>query len=260
MSGGGCGKLIAMTTLVTGATGTLGRVVVRQLRDAGRPARVLSRRPAPPDGDPDWVTGDLATGAGLVSAVDGATTVIHCATDGRRPGADLGAVHQLLAALRDHDTHLLYVSIVGVDRVPLRYYREKYAVEQVIERSDVPWTVLRATQFHDLLATLLRVAARLPVVPVPGGTSFQPIDVPEVAAHLIDLVKGGPAGRAPDLGGPQVRSASDLARVYVRSRGLRRRVLPVRLPGRIAHALRAGGNLAPENAGGGRTWEEFLAS
>ena len=248
-----------MTTLVTGATGTLGRVVVRQLRDAGRPARVLSRRPRP-DGDPDWATGDLETGAGLVSAVEGVSTVIHCATDGRRPGADLGGVHQLLAALRDRDTHLVYVSIVGVDRVPLRYYREKLAVEQVIERSDLPWTILRATQFHDLVASLLGLAARVPVVPVPAATSFQPIDVPEVAAHLIALAAGGPVGRADDLGGPQVRSAADLARVYVRSKGLRRRVLPVRLPGRVAGALRSGGLLATGYPGAGRTWEEFLAS
>jgi uncharacterized protein YbjT (DUF2867 family) len=154
----------------------------------------------------------------------------------------------------------VYVSIVGVDRVPLRYYREKLAVEQVIERSDLPWTILRATQFHDLVASLLGLAARVPVVPVPAATSFQPIDVPEVAAHLIALAAGGPVGRADDLGGPQVRSAADLARVYVRSKGLRRRVLPVRLPGRVAGALRSGGLLATGYPGAGRTWEEFLAS
>jgi uncharacterized protein YbjT (DUF2867 family) len=247
-----------MTTLITGGTGTLGRAVVRQLRDSGRPVRVLSRRPKSPDSPLDWAVGDLATGAGLDAALDGATAVIHCATDGRTPGADLGAIHQLLAAMRGRSPHLVYVSIVGIDRIPLRHYREKLAVEQVIERTDVRWTILRATQFHDLVAMLLDRASKLPVVPVPARTSFQPIDVPEVAAHLVDLSEAEPIGRAPDIGGPQVRSAVDLARVFLRRRHRRARVVPAWVPGAVGKGYRSGAHLAPEYPGNGRTWEEFL--
>jgi uncharacterized protein YbjT (DUF2867 family) len=247
-----------MTTLITGGTGTLGSAIVRQLRDTDRPVRVLSRRPTSSDGPLDRAVGDLATGVGLDAALDGATTVIHCATDGRHAGADVGAIHQLLAAARRSRPHLIYVSIVGIDEVPLRYYREKLAVEQVIERSDVPYTTLRATQFHELIATMLESAAKLPVVPVPARTSFQPVDVREVAAHLIELAEADPIGRAPDLGGPQIRTADDLARVYLRRRGRPKRVVPVRVPGPVGRALRAGRNLAPDFPGGGRTWEEFL--
>jgi uncharacterized protein YbjT (DUF2867 family) len=247
--------------LITGGTGTLGSVLVRQLRAAGRPVRVLSRRPRPADADTDldWATGDLATGAGLEAALDGIATVIHAATDPRTSGSDVRAVNHLLAAARTGHPHLVYVSIVGVDRVPLKYYGEKLAVERLVERSELPWTIQRITQFHTLVLTLLRGAARLPVVAVPAGTSFQPVDVPEAAAHLIRIAGGLALGRAPDLGGPQVRSAADLARAYLRSRGRRRPVVPVRLPGAVARAYRAGGHLAPDHLGGGPRWEEFLA-
>jgi uncharacterized protein YbjT (DUF2867 family) len=248
-------------TLITGGTGTLGRVLVRQLRDAGRPVRVLSRRPVPSDADPglDWATGDLARGTGLDAALDGVATVVHAASDGRTPGADVEAATRLLAAARTGRPHLVYVSIVGVDRVPLKYYRDKLAVERLVERSELPWTIQRITQFHTLVLTLLRTAAKLPVVPVPAGTSFQPIDVPEAAAHLIRIAGGLPLGRANDLGGPQVRAMTDLAGAYLRSRGRRRPVVPVRMPGAVARGYREGGHLAPDHPSGGRTWEEFLA-
>jgi len=147
---------------------------------------------------------------------------------------------------------------VGVDRIPLRYYQEKLAVERLIE-SGAPWTILRTTQFHELVRDLLRRLARFPVVPVPAGTSVQPIDVDAAAARLLELAAARPAGRAPDLGGPQVRTATDLARSYLRHARSRRPVLPVPFPGRVARAYREGFHLAPDSPGGGRTFDEFLA-
>ncbi len=206
------------------------------------------------------MVGDLATGSGLAAALHGVGTVIHCATDPRSAGADLRAAEQLLAAARDERPHLVYISIVGIDRIPLRYYQDKLAVERLVEGAGLPWTILRTTQFHDLVRTLLRPLVRLPVVPVPAGIRVQPIDVDEVAARLLDLAAAGPAGRAPDLGGPQVRDAADLARAYLRHLGRRRPVVPVPVPGPIARGYRDGANLVPDNRSGGRTWEEFLAA
>jgi uncharacterized protein YbjT (DUF2867 family) len=253
--------LSTMTTLITGGTATLGAAIVRRLRDADQPVRVLSRQPKSAESPLDWAVGDLATGVGLDAALDGATAVIHCASSRGRPaGADVAAIHQLLAACRAGTPHLVYISIVGVDEIPLPYYREKLAVEQVIERSDIPHTILRTTQFHELIAWLLDAASKLPVVPMPARTSFQPIDVREVAAHLVELAEAMPIGRAPDLGGPQIRDGADLASVYLRRHGRNRRVVPVWVPGAIGRGLRAGHNLASEHPGGGRTWEEFLTS
>lgn len=102
--------------------------------------------------------------------------------------------------------------------------------------------------------------ARLPVLPTPSGFRFQPIDADEVAARLVELALGEPAGRVPDIGGPEVYEMADLIRGYLRASHRRRLILPIRMPGRAAREFRAGVNLAPERAVGQRTWEEFLAA
>jgi len=239
--------------LVTGGTGTLGREVVRRLRDAGQQPRVLSRRAGP-----GLTRGDLDTGAGLDESVPGVAVIVHAAT---RPGHDLGGVRRLLAAVRRGGAcpHVVFISIVGADRVPLSYYREKVAVEEALAGSGLPWTLQRTTQFHALLDRLFGYAARLPVVPVPAGTCVQPVDAGEVAARLVALAWAAPAGRVPDLGGPEVRSFAELARLWLAARRGRRPVLPVRVPGRVAAAYRAGGHLVPEHAEGRVTFAEYLA-
>lgn len=250
------------TVLVTGGTGTLGREVVRQLGAAGHAVRVLSRRPQErAAAGVEWAVGDLTTGAGVAEAVSGVDVIVHCASDGRAPAGDLAGARTLLDAARAAGSpHLVYISIVGVDRVPFRYYRVKLEVERLIEDSGLPWTVLRATQFHDLVLMLTRLLAKSPVVPVPARTRIQPVDVRDVAARLVQLASGPPAGRVPDLGGPEVRSVADLVRATIRALGLRRFVVPVPvpLPGKAAAGYRRGGHLAPEHADGRGTYAEFL--
>jgi uncharacterized protein YbjT (DUF2867 family) len=249
------------TILVTGGTGALGRDVVRRLLAAGADVRVLSRR-GRRDGDPaevSWVTGDLRTGAGLSDAVRDAAVIVHCASDPRRPRGDLAAARNLFGAAKAAGSpHLVYVSIVGVDRVPFGYYRIKLEVERLLAESGLPWTVLRATQFHDLICYLLQWAAKLPVLMLPAGVSDQPVDTRDVAARLTELALGDPAGRAADFGGPQVRPLADLARAWLRAAGRQRPLLQVRLPGKTFRGYAAGGHLAPDHADGRITFEEFL--
>lgn len=243
--------------LVTGGTGTLGRHVVSRLRDGGHDVRVLTRHSRPAEDGVRFLTGDLATGEGIDAAVDGVATIAHCASSYRGdPGAGRNLVQ---AALRAGAPHLVYVSIVGVDRIPFGYYRSKLETERVVADSGLPWTTLRATQFHDLILTMAQRLATLPVAPVPAGFRFQPVDAGEVAARLVELTLGTPSGRVPDMGGPRAYSAADLLRGYLRAAQRRRLIVPVRLPGGAARAFRAGANLAPEQAVGRRTWEEFLA-
>src|SRR6266498_1714114 len=254
-------------TLVTGGTGTLGRQVVPRLRAAGAEIRVLSRRVRPAEEGVELLTGDLMTGEGIEAAVDGARTIVHCAGSGK---GDDEATRNLVRAVSAQGgrPHLVYISVVGADRIPIvgaadramfGYFGFKLAAERVVAGSGLPWTTLRATQFHDLILMVARALAKLPVIPVPAGSRFQPVDTDEVAARLVELALGEPAGLVPDLAGPHVYSTTDLIRGYLRATHRRRPILPVWLPGRAARAVRAGATLAPEHAIGKRTWEEFLA-
>ncbi|WP_282698251.1 NAD(P)H-binding protein [Streptomyces sp. CC208A] len=239
------------TILVTGATGTLGRPLCARLAADGHEVRELSRRSR-------TYPVDLRRGTGLDEALAGVHTVVHCATAPR--GGDEEAARNLIAAARRAGVrHLVYVSIVGVDRVPLGYYRTKLAVERLVEGSGLGWTVLRATQFHDLVVQVLAAAAKVPwVMPVPAGVSDQPVDVGEVADRLAVLAAGPPAGRAPDMGGPEIRTFTELARAYLAASGRRRKVLAVPLAGRVYRAFRAGGHLTPTHATGARTFAQYL--
>ncbi len=258
---------VASPILVTGGTGTLGRLVVARLQDAGRDVRVLSRHGREGGEGIEFVTGDLAKGEGIDAAVEGAEIIVHCA--GSSKGDDDKARHLVRVASQAGARHLVYISVVGADRVPMAsgidrvmfgYFGAKLGAERVVADSGLPWTTLRATQFHELTFTTVRQMAKLPVIPVPSGFRFQPVDAGEVAARLVELALGTPAGLVPDMGGPRVYPMADLVRGYLRARGKHRPIVPVRIPGQAARALRDGANLAPDRAVGRRTWEDFVAA
>lgn len=253
------------TILITGGTGTLGRLVVPRLRAAGHDLRLLSRAPHQRADGIEYLTGDLATGAGVEAAVAGVTTIVHLA--GSAKGDDQKTETLVRAAAQAGAPYLVYISVVGADRIPVvsgldraafGYFAAKRAAEDVVADSGLPWTTLRATQFHDLVLTTVAQLAKLPVMPVPA-VRYQPIDAGEVAARLVELALGRPAGLVPDLAGPRVYDLVDLARSYLRGTHRHRLILPVRMPGGAFRAIRAGANLAPDRAVGTRTWEAFLA-
>ncbi|MFC0431677.1 SDR family oxidoreductase [Kutzneria buriramensis] len=237
--------------VVTGGTGRLGQVVVERLHGRGVEVQSISRRNT-------TVSVDLRKGLNIDQAVEGASAIVHCATTNGR--GDIVATRNLMeAARRAGGPHLVYISIVGIEQVPMPYYRAKLAVEREIVESGLPWTILRTTQFHDLVAQILGLAARLPVMPLPAGFRFQPIDTADVAERLAGLALHAPAGRVEDMGGPQVLDVRQLAGTYLMLTGKRRPLLSVPVPGGIARAYREGRHLAPDHAVGGRTFEEFLA-
>jgi uncharacterized protein YbjT (DUF2867 family) len=249
----------APQVLVTGGTGVLGRRVVERLGSAGVHARVLSH-----SGKPATIHGDLRTGNGLEPAVQGIDTIIHCASSPFRKArqVDVEGTERLIeVAVRAGVSHLVYISIVGIDRAAsYPYYRIKLDTERVIESSPVPHTILRATQFYDLVLMAMRFIDRLPVMPIPRGFPGQPIDAGEVAGRLVEIALSGPAGRVPDIGGPEVRTLADAARSYLEITGRRRKIFEIPVPGKTARAFREGALVCPDRAYGKIRWEDFLRS
>lgn len=243
--------------LVTGGTGILGSKVAERLRLTGIEPRVLSRR-----GRPGTFRGDLLTGEGLEAAVRGVDTIVHCASSPFRKAyqTDVEGTERLLRiASKAGVSHVVYVSIVGIDRAQsYTYYRVKLETERLVEGFPIPHTILRATQFYDLVLMAVRALARLPLVPVPKGLVGQPIDSREVADRMVELVLSEPAGRVEDVGGPGVRTSDDVVRAYLEETGTRKRTLALPLPGETARAMRSGALTCPENRYGRIVWEEFL--
>jgi uncharacterized protein YbjT (DUF2867 family) len=251
--------------VVTGGTGTLGRLVVTRLHNAGHRVRVLSRHAGDVQGV-EYVLADLDTGEGVEPGLAETSVIIHCA--GSAKGDENKAQHLVRAASGGGARpHLVNISVVGADRIPVvsridramfGYFAAKRGAEEVIAGSGLPWTTLRATQFHELAFSTAEQLARLWVLPVPVGFRFQPVDSGEVADRLVELALGRTAGMTPDLAGPRAYAMAELVRSYLQAVGERRPILPVGVPGRAARAIRHGANLALEHADGRRSWEDYL--
>ncbi len=246
--------------LVTGATGTLGAAVVPRLNDDGFAVRAMSRRVRPGG---EWVAADLATGAGLADAVAGVDAVVHLASapnQGRQMAeVDVEGTRRLVgAAAAAGVRHLLYVSIVGIDRVPLAYYRTKLAAEDVVRHAAVPWTILRATQFPHLLDRILGGASRFGVLLADRAVVAQPVHPRDVAGRIAGRLADGPLGEIEEYGGPQVLRFDEVARQWQQARATRRPVLPLWIPGRIGRQLRAGALTTTAQPTGTLTWGDYL--
>jgi len=243
--------------LVSGGTGSLGSRVVERLSEAGEDVRVMSKARRA-----STVRGDLLTGEGLAEAVEGVGTIIHCASSPLRKTRQVdveGTWRLLKAGSGAGVSHVVFISIVGVDRNPYYpYFRHKLAAERVVERSGLPFTILRATQFHEFVLKQIQFLGLGPVALVPKGFVLQPIETGEIADRLVELALVAPAGRVPDAGRPEVRTFADLVRSYVRVAGQGGRLVEVPVPGKMARAFREGAQTCPERRYGRITWEELL--
>lgn len=248
-----------MRVVVTGGLGALGSLVVEHLRRAGHDAVPASRR-----------TGvDLVTGTGLDAVLDGADAVVHTA-DTTKPwqfrSVTEGGTRRLAQAVAsmDRPAHLVAISIVGCDRSPYAYYRAKTRAEYAIEGAGIPATVLRATQFHSLVAAIARATTKGPVAFSIRRVEFQPVDREFVAARLSALALGPPPSgfrRVVDVAGPERLTMGRLARL-VAAHELRRspRIVSVPAVGGSLRALAAGHGLPSADAElGGIPFGEWLA-
>lgn len=261
-----------MRVLVTGGTGTLGRAFVDaagegHAEDVDLKVRVMSRRPEPAGLPPgrEWARADLASGDGVEAAVRRVDVILHAATDPRPFGSaqevDVEGTRRLLEAAAGAGVgHVVYPSIVGIDRMPYFYYDVKVEAESIVEASAVPHTTVRITQFHGFADAILSGVGKVPLVmPLPTHAKLQSIAVEEAAAHLLTLATGDPAGRVADVAGPEVLELGEMARSWCRRRGTRRWIVRLPLPGELVRGFREGRATVPDRRVGEETWEAWLA-
>jgi uncharacterized protein YbjT (DUF2867 family) len=234
----------------------LGKRLVPRLVGRGHSVRVLARHVVKTDGA-EVIAGDVRTGDGLEQAVHEIDAVIHAATNPRRTArkTEVAGTANVLEAAEGSGAHLLYVSIVGVDRHRFPYYKAKWEAEQLVAASAARWTIQRATQFHDLLDLFLGY----PVFIKTPHLAFQVVDAGEVAGRLADLVEAGPSERAPDFGGPEVLGIRELAASRQRITKKRSRLVRVPRLGPLRDFDDAN-HLCPDNRAGHITWEEWLST
>jgi uncharacterized protein YbjT (DUF2867 family) len=244
---------------VVGGTGTLGALVVADLLAKGAEVRVLSRNATDVLAGAEHRRVDLTSGEGLAQALAGADAVVDAANSTKAPEDVLVVgTRRLLAAEAGAGVgHHLAISIIGIDRVPISYYRAKLAQEEAVEAGTVPFSILRAAQFPQLLDSAFAAAARFGVRPT-GAAKVQPVGPAVVAARLADAALAGPAGRLPNVAGPKVQALSELSRAWASARG--KHLLPLRVPswGKMGTALAAGALCDPAASTPGEDFEEWL--
>ena len=224
-----------MRIAIAGGTGTLGSHLTGELRSRGHEVRVLSRSA------PEYRV-DLRTGAGLGPALEGCDVVVDASNNASRKAAQVlvGGTRRLLDAERAAGVgHHVCVSIVGCDQVPMGYYRVKTDQENLVAQGPVPWTIVRATQFHELVAKAFETAARWRVLPAPRAL-LQPIAAAEVARYVAGLAEQPPRRERAVVAGPEVSELRTLARTWRSATGRGLALLPVYVPGQVGRALRAG--------------------
>ena len=230
---------------IAGGTGTVGTEATRELEHRGHAVRVLS-----PDAPEHPV--DLRDGSGLAAALDGVDVVVNAANGNRKVLVD-GTARLLRAAEEAQVRHYVGISIVGVDRVGIRYYKAKVAQEEVTQRSGVPWTILRATQFHPFVARTFANSAKFGIVPC-LKFQMQPVDPREVGRVLAETAEAEPSLAITQFAGPEVVSACELARRWRLRTGSH--AVPVRLP--VTRALRSGALTNPSARRGSVTFDKWL--
>lgn len=245
-----------MKIVVTGGSGGLGREIMTTLVERGSPGVPASRR-----------TGvDLATGEGLTGVLAGVDIIIHAASHPLRyRQVDLEGTRRMIKVLAElgRRPHIVYVSIVGCDRIRYPYYRAKCACELVLHRSGLPVTIIRATQFHPLVRSLCRAVTLGPVAIVPRAFTFQPCDPRWVAEQITDCALGAPPSgltRANDLAGPERVTLSEaLEKLVLRENRPMPKVWGLPTVGATLKGFAAGGNLPDEQARiGGLSFSDWL--
>ncbi len=256
--------------VITGGSGVLGSALARKLQVQNPDFLTISRSrsktnhysPTTEVPDLPWQYADLLTGEGLDEALTGRDTVFHLASIPRQTNHDhpeTKLMQNLLKAAKNKGIwHLIYISIVGVDKIPLPYYRAKLEAEQLLQQSGVPYTILRATQFHPFLDAIMGLLLKWPVGLVPKKFKVQPISIESVVQELINIGEMEPQHKVLNIGGPEVLDFGEVAKLWQEYHDTSKPVINIPIIGKLMKTVANGGLLCEETAPDSITWEAYL--
>jgi len=244
---------------ITGASGLLGKALI-QLLDDRATTIIIGARNKPTDllGHYAWQYFDLDDSNDDLN-LKGVNLIIHLASNTKNLSAssDITGTQTLLTmARRDQVKHLIYVSIVGIDTIPTKYYKTKKKVEELIRKSNMGYSILRSTQFLEFAEFILDKITKRPVVFIPN-LYCQPIATSVVAQKIIELSQAEPLNDTVAIGGSEVLTLKSAVRQYLRYKNENKPVLtiPTFMLGSMGKAL-----TTAEKAAGSMTWSEYLKS
>lgn len=247
--------------LITGGTGKLGSDIARVLQDKPYALSILTTQNNYTGNDKiSYIKGDLTQIDTLEQLRSQFDVIIHCASNSKDSySVDIEGTHNLLMAIGPKIKHFIYISIVGVDKGISPYYQNKYSVEQEIFNYHIPFTIVRATQFHDLvLDRIIRPNEEHAKIKVPKGLKFQTIDVSDVALKVEEVLKEGPKQSVVNIGGPELLSLEEMIEPYIKIFHPEKTLENINDLNDFQKIFTTGINLCPESKYGKITWKEFL--
>lgn len=251
---------MAGNILITGGTGILGKELCRILTASGISFEVAGRNNR--SSLSNFRKLDLETGEGIDASLEGIETVFHLAsaTGNYNHRVDIGGTEMLISKAREKNIrHFIFISIVGTDEVPLKYYRIKREAEQLIRQNFDRHSILRATQFHELIDKLFHGTNKYPFLFLPKEWKVQPIEPKVVAEKLFDIFNHGPSRNIENIGGKEILTTQQLIYDWRNARGLKKKIIFIPLPGKASIALKNGKLTTKESSHESITWREWLA-
>ncbi|UJR11299.1 hypothetical protein I4U23_015480 [Adineta vaga] len=261
--------------LVTGGNGVLGRAVSKLflaehinfvVGSRHKKTKNYSNERTDLDTNIEWIYMDLTKEEELDKITfDNIDIILHLASSPNETingqAADIVLTRNLLKTIQNKNIkHFIYISIVGIDRIPLAYYEGKLECERLVKESGVPYTILRATQFHEFAEDLTNKLLRFPICLVPKALKIQPIQVEAVAMELSKIMKTSPLNDTYDIGGKKIYNMGEIASSLLEARHESKWIINIPTFGGIMNAVAAGYSTCENIVSSSNTWEEYLSN
>jgi len=243
--------------LITGGTGILGKSLCSLFEQRSIPFTTSTHKQALKN---NMVIMNIETGEGIKEAVSGKKIILHLASDKKHPDNDVSGTQKLINEIKHQglNLHFIYISIVGIEKLPMTYFKQKLQTEELIKKSGISWSILRATQFHNYVDQILKQLLKLPIGILPKKVPIQPIDVLPVAEKLLEISFQEPTYRTDNIGGKEILSLETLSQSWMAIQNIKKPLLNLPLWGSTGNNLINGALTCSQKTNEGRNWQQWL--